>query len=141
MTEKTIYAVIDTNVLVSAMISHNPNSLTIKVLKALSDGSITPLYNDEIFNEYAEVLYRHKFNLDYDDVTNMLRHIKNIGLEAERIKSDELFSDTSDAVFYEVALSKAGSFLVTGNLRHFPKSPIVVTPAEILEILDSFIKL
>jgi hypothetical protein len=38
-------------------------------------------------------------------------------------------------VFYEVALSKEDSFLVTGNIRHFPKNPIVVTPAEFLKLI------
>ena len=40
------------------------------------------------------------------------------------------------AVFYEVALSKEGSYVVTGNQKHFPKSPIVVTPAEMLQIIQ-----
>lgn len=39
-------------------------------------------------------------------------------------------------VFYEVALSKEGSYVVTGNQKHFPKSPIVVTPAEMLQIIQ-----
>lgn len=38
-------------------------------------------------------------------------------------------------MFYEVALSKEDAFLVTGNQKHFPMTPIVVTPAELLEIL------
>jgi hypothetical protein len=38
-------------------------------------------------------------------------------------------------VFYEVALSKDDAYLVTGNTKHFPKKPIVVTPAQMLEIL------
>ena len=33
------------------------------------------------------------------------------------------------------ALSKDGAFMVTGNLRHFPKTPIVVTPAEMMKIV------
>ena len=45
------------------------------------------------------------------------------------------FSDPKDVVFYEVAMSKKDAFLVTGNQKHFPKSPIVVTPAEMVEIL------
>jgi len=57
------------------------------------------------------------------------------GVNAERIFSGEAFPDASDAVFYEVALSKEGSYLVTGNKKHFPQAPIVVTPAEMLEIL------
>lgn len=47
------------------------------------------------------------------------------------------FPDPKDIVFYEVALSKEGSFLVTGNTKHFPKEPIVVTPAEMLEIIKN----
>ena len=41
-----------------------------------------------------------------------------------------------DAVFYEVALSKDDAYLITGNTKHFPHTPIVVTPAEMLEILE-----
>ena len=57
------------------------------------------------------------------------------GIQLDRTKADEIFPDPKDVVFYEVALSKEGSYLVTGNIKHFPKSPIVVTPAELLEIL------
>jgi len=38
-------------------------------------------------------------------------------------------------VFYEVAISKDDNCLVTGNKKHFPNNPIVVTPAEMVEIL------
>ena len=61
--------------------------------------------------------------------------IKKDGIASERIHSDETFPDPSDVVFYEVALSKEDSFLVTGNSRHFPKNPIVVTPAEFLKLI------
>ena len=50
---------------------------------------------------------------------------------------DKEFPNPKDIVFYEVALSKEGSFLVTGNTKHFPKVPIVVTPAEFLDILKN----
>lgn len=49
---------------------------------------------------------------------------------------DELFPDSKDMVFYEVSLSKDGSFLVTGNLRHFPQKSFVITPAEMVELLE-----
>lgn len=39
-------------------------------------------------------------------------------------------------VFYEVALSKEDSFLVTGNIKHFPKKPFIVTPSEMLTIIS-----
>lgn len=44
--------------------------------------------------------------------------------------------DPKDVVFYEVALSKEDAYLVTGNKKHFPNKPIVVTPAEMVEILQ-----
>lgn len=51
-----IYAVIDTNVFVSALFSKNINAATVKVLDAIFQGKIVPLYNDEIIAEYEEVL-------------------------------------------------------------------------------------
>ena len=57
------------------------------------------------------------------------------GIAIERVSVDTLFIDESDRVFYEVALSKEDSFLVTGNLKHFPIDPRVVTPAQMLQIL------
>ena len=44
--------------------------------------------------------------------------------------------DEDDRVFNEVALSEEDSFLITGNLKHFPKTPKVVTAAQMMEILD-----
>ena len=36
----------------------------------------------------------------------------------------------------EVSLSKDGSFLVTGNIKHFPVKPFVVTPAEMVKMME-----
>ncbi|MBP3738668.1 MAG: hypothetical protein J6I72_06425 [Muribaculaceae bacterium] len=43
-----IYAVIDTNVIVSALLTRNAESSTVKVIEALLCGKIVPLYNEEI---------------------------------------------------------------------------------------------
>ena len=42
-----------------------------------------------------------------------------------------------DLPFYEVVLEKRDSdtYLVTGNIKHFPKDPFIVTPRELLDIL------
>ena len=130
-----LYAVIDTNVVVSALISKNPSSSPLAVLAHVFSGAITPVFNEEIISEYRDVLSRDKFNLNPLDVEEALRIIIDYGLALNRTKSDEEFPDPKDIVFYEVALSKEGSYLVTGNSKHFPKTPIVVTPAEMLEIL------
>ena len=59
------------------------------------------------------------------------------GVRGERVLSDDFFPDPKDVVFYEVAISKDDAYLVTGNIKHFPKKPIVVTPSEMLEILKA----
>jgi len=43
--------------------------------------------------------------------------------------------DEDDRVFYEVSLSNEDSFLVTGNLKHYPTSPRVITPAAFIDII------
>ena len=130
-----IYAVIDTNVIVSAHITKNPTAATSTVWEAVLQGKIIPVYNEEIIDEYTEVLRRKKFNIP-ETVINMAvgRILKN-GVRGERIMSGEIFPDPQDAVFYEVALSKDDAYLVTGNTKHFPRTPIVVNPSEMVEIL------
>lgn len=131
-----IYAVIDTNVLVSALITHNKQSATIRVMEAMFANKIIPLYNEEIIFEYEDVLHRSKFSFSEFDIRYYLETLKKVGIHSQRISSSELFPDPKDVVFYEVALSRDDAYLVTGNKKHFPQKPIVVTPAEMLEILS-----
>ena len=132
-----IYAVIDTNVLVSALLTHNKQSATIQIMEAMFANKIVPLYNEEIINEYEDVLHRAKFGFSESDISYYLETMKQAGIHSQRITSSEHFPDPKDVVFYEVALSKEDAYLVTGNKKHFPQTPIVVTPAEMLEILES----
>lgn len=82
------------------------------------------------------MLGRAKFNFRHLAVKSIINKILEIGANANRVHSSEIFQDADDVVFYEVALSKEDAFLVTGNTKHFPKNPIVVTPSEMLEILN-----
>ena len=133
---KTFYAVFDTNVLVASLMSKRIDLPTVVLLDLVLDGHIVLLYNDEILEEYKEVLHRSKFEFSEDRVTAVLDMVTT-GLNMERTPSGVSFPDADDAVFYEVALSKEGSYVVTGNQKHFPKSPIVVTPAEMLQIVQN----
>ena len=82
------------------------------------------------------MLHREKFNFDQDEVEEVLKRIKDIGISSQRILSKTYFPDPKDVVFYEVALSKEDSFLVTGNIKHFPEVDFVVTPAEMITIIE-----
>lgn len=131
-----VYAVIDTNVIVSALLSRNKDSATVRVIELLIQGRITPLFNEDILNEYTEVLLRPKFNFSPPLVHAYINAILKNGIKAERAYSGEYFSDPDDIVFYEIALSRDNSFLVTGNIKHFPTKPFVVTPAEMIAVIN-----
>jgi hypothetical protein len=48
-------------------------------------------------------------------------------------------NDAKDVVFYAVLMEKRkdnDAYLVTGNLKHFPLRPYIVTPREMLDILE-----
>ena len=130
-----IYAVIDTNVIISALLSRHQDSATVKILDYLYDRTIVPVFNDEILEEYATVLSRPKFNFPESTIFSTLEAIKAGGVRSDRISSNEVLPDPKDIVFYEVSLSVEDSCLVTGNIKHFPKNPFVVTPAEMLQII------
>ena len=56
-----VYAVIDTNVIVSALISKKAESYPLSVMAHVYSGVIIPVFNNEIINEYKDVLSREKF--------------------------------------------------------------------------------
>ena len=79
-----IYAVIDTNVLVSALLSRFKNTSTVQVLQLLILGDITPIYNDEILDEYHNVLARPKFGFPDTIIDETLEVIKRYGINSSR---------------------------------------------------------
>ena len=128
-----IYAVIDTNVLVSALITHNPTSATSKVVRLLLEEKFTPLYDKDVIEEYQEVLHRPKFKLLPGVADALIAHIMEHGIEVSRTSFPIPMPDEDDRVFYEISLSTEDSFLVTGNLKHYPQTPNVVSPTDFLE--------
>ena len=130
-----IYAVIDTNVIVSAYITKNLTAATSRVWDAFCKGK-SLVYSDEIIDEYTEVLHRRKFDIPEHLSKWAIDRVLMNGIHGERVPSNEHVPDPKDVVFYEVALSKEDAYLVTGNKKHFPQEPIVVTPAEMVEILQ-----
>lgn len=75
-----VYAVIDTNIIVSSFITKNPSSATRRVINSMLSGKIKPLYNDEILDEYFDVLNRSKFHLSEIRIHELLNFFKENGL-------------------------------------------------------------
>ena len=131
-----LYAVIDTNVLVSAFLKEN--SIPHYVINAMYAGTIIPIYNAEIIAEYTAVLHRPKFCFPPAAVNIAVNAIQEIGLKFDGIPVKEPMPDPKDIVFYAVTLHARKQFetyLITGNIKHFPANPFVVTPRQFLDIL------
>ncbi len=99
------FVVIDTNVLVSAVLKNN--SIPGTIIELAFNGKIIPVLNKEIESEYRNVLLRPTFHLTTDIV--------------------------NDVVMEQRSLTSA--WLVTGNIKHFPNETFIVTPRQMLDII------
>ncbi|MBQ9395960.1 MAG: putative toxin-antitoxin system toxin component, PIN family [Proteobacteria bacterium] len=138
-TNSNIYIVIDTNVIVSALWSKKADSPTVRIIEALFDDKFIPLYHPDIIAEYIDVLYRDKFGFSEDDIICILAKIQKSGEMITPEHTDEIFRDRDDVIFYEVVMSKHddNAWLVTGNLKHYPQKEFIVTPKDMMDILDA----
>lgn len=130
------YAVIDTNVLVSAMLKWE--SVPGSIINLAFEGIIVPLVNSRILNEYRIVLSRSKFGLPKEIVDNIVKTMELRGLNVEESPLDIELPDPDDKVFFEVVMEERkteDAYLVTGNIKHFPVKPFVVTPRQMLDII------
>ena len=133
------YVVIDTNVIVSGLLEKHNDSNTVKILKLLFDGDIVPIYSDETMDEYKEVLNRPFFKLRKSSIGKLINAIKDNGLKLNPKPSDIVLIDNDDIIFYELVMDKtinSNKYLITGNIKHYLKDPIIVTPEEFVEIFE-----
>ena len=123
--------VLDTNVLVSAFWSEH-NRLT-QIIDLLVGGILLPCYCQEIIQEYQDVLSRPRlaFHFEEASVNEIINKIKADGLCVAVKPSSIPFIDESDRIFYDVAVA-CDAQLVTGNIKHYPKKPFIITPFEFL---------
>ena len=96
------------------------------------------MYHEEILAEYEDVLHREKFGFDENDVRILIDRIVSSGIEVFPQPTGEILIDMDDLIFYEVAMEKRDddSYLVTGNLKHYPVKDFIVTPAEMMDIIE-----
>lgn len=132
------YAVIDTNVLVSALLSNHADVATVQLIGRLIRGEVVPIYSGEIMQEYQEVLSRKKFKFELNMINYILAAIEKYGILVEVSSTGLILPDMKDLPFYEVVMEKRddNAYLITGNLKHFPTKPFIVTPRQMLDILD-----
>jgi putative PIN family toxin of toxin-antitoxin system len=130
-----IRAVIDTNVLVSGLLSPNGNEALIVL--AIHQGLVRPCFSTAVLEEYAEVLARPKFGFPPDEIAAVVAMLHNGGELVVPQGSTPVLPDPSDAKFLYCAETAHAECLVTGNKRHFPQEACgavrIVSAAELLD--------
>ena len=130
------YAVIDTNVIVSSMLKNQ--STPGQIIRLVTQNTIIPLLNEEILQEYIEVITRNRFHFSKTLIENTISLIKSKAIYLQREQTLEQFIDKEDIVFFEIVLSARSTmdaYLITGNMKHYPIRSYVVTPTQMLEII------
>ena len=131
-------AVLDTNVVVSAhLTADGPAALLFRL--ALSR-YFQCYVSQEILEEYCEVLQRRKFKLDADDVVQSLSAFRAAAVLLNPRMQIVAARDPDDDKILECAIEAKADYIVTGNIRDFPKQfrgVSVFPPRGFLNVLAS----
>jgi putative PIN family toxin of toxin-antitoxin system len=131
-----IRVVLDTNVVVSALLV--PTGTQASVLLLAFAGDVSLYLSEPVFSEYSEVLRRPRFKLDPHQIQAVLRDIRAIAHFVRPPGKLSVSSDEPDNRLLECAEVARADYLITGNLRHFPavyKWTKAVTGRRFLDIL------
>lgn len=130
--------VLDTNVLVSALISPNRVPWKIVFEEVFAEvARVEVFYSAEVMEEYEEVLRREKF-LRFPSFTSaaevLIEQLKVLGNQVQPSFAIRMLKDASDDKFLTLAMAAKADFLITGNTTDFTISEIgetkIVTPTE-----------
>lgn len=128
--------VLDTNVLVSAALKPNGLQRTILTLALTQPARL--YVTDPVLAEYQEVLARPELKIRRGVRLQFMQWIKNRARVMKVARAVRAAKDPSDDKFLECADAARADYLITGNLRHFPrfwKSTKVVTAREFIGVV------
>ena len=133
-----IRVVIDTNVVISALL--HANSLPEAVINLAISGNVQWIASEATLAEYEEVLQRPRLALDSDNVTDAMTRVRaSVSMVVPTVRVDAA-NDPDDNMFLECAQAGDADYIVTGNIRHFPKTwkkTRIVTPREFIDAWTS----
>lgn len=130
--------VYDTNVVVSGLLSSR--GIPALLLDLVFNKLVSLVLSSDIFNEYADVLRRPKFNLPKRQRDAVLRHLRNLTDWVEPNQRISVAKDPDDNIILECAVAGQVDYLVTGNLRHFPKSIRQIPIVSPRQFLDNYLR-
>ena len=132
-----IFAVLDTNVLISAALAHNKYSIPYSVFRGVVERRFVPLVDDNIVREYWEVFSRPKFSFMQETINDIVGNTIKFAINQPVPPSGIELPDCDDVIFYDVARAHQdkGAYLVTGNLKHFPNCGFAVSPRDFMNVI------
>jgi len=133
--------ILDTNVLVSALIQHNYPYFIVD--RVLADSSLQLCISEQLFTEYLDVLNRDKFSRFADfhaRAQTLLADIESRAFKFTPTSSVDILSDNADNRLLELAETCQADYIVTGNTNDFTmteyKGTKIVSPKEFFELLN-----
>ena len=134
----TIYAVIDTNVIISSLLTSNQKSPTLFIIKAIEKNKLTPVYSDYLLSEYVDVLSRSKFCIPENLQKGIVESFKHYGIRFEPVHKEIEMPDQDDVPIFLITMQTRDldTYLVTGNTRHYPPVDYVVSPKKMMAIIE-----
>ncbi|HLD88793.1 MAG TPA: putative toxin-antitoxin system toxin component, PIN family [Candidatus Nanoarchaeia archaeon] len=109
-------AVLDVNILISAVIVRNGNEA--RILKAAHNNDFKIVTSLEILKEFREVISRHKFGFSENQIIRITLHIiESAEIVQPNIKMGVIKEDPSDNKIIECAVSANADCIVSGD-RH-----------------------
>jgi len=118
--------VLDTNIILSAILSHE--GYPVKIFDAVVNKKLKIYLTKEIIKEYKEVFSREYFKIHREKIGKTINIIRKLGEMIIPEISSFPMKDESDRTFYDAAI-KAEAWLITGNIKHFPKKEFIISPA------------
>ena len=128
--------VIDTNIVVSAALKPDGLQRTTFLLAITKPARL--YVSAPILSEYRVVLSRRELRIRRGLQQQLLQLIKNRSHVVFPSHSLQITSDPEDNIFLECADAAHADYLVTGNLRHFPKfwkKTKIITSREFIAIV------
>ena len=132
-----IRVVLDTNILISALLS--PFGAPAQVfLRTILDRDVQLCVSGEVYAEYEEVMRRPRLRRSESEVSDALRAIRDRGYWVRPTVRVRACVDPDDDIFLECAVAGGADYLITGNLKHFPKEwegVKVLTARQFLDVI------
>ena len=133
------YAVVDTNILVSAALAKDRlQSVPYAVFQGISKHLFTPIVDENVVEEYCEVMSRSKFRWNVSYGQRFVDEILKYAINEPVAPTDFTLPDVDDRIFYDVAFAHRdkNAYIVTGNIKHFPNVPFTISARNFLDLIN-----